>query len=104
MENKRDNKIKFWEAFWPQLQQASKDAENHIDKKVYGISAGGIGIEIASLQFLNNISFKLFAILSGALFATTLVLNLYSHVRSLKSQEKEGDEIQKDAPLDADLR
>ena len=43
--NKRNNKIKFWEAFWPQLQQATKDAENHIDKKVYGIAAGGIGIQ-----------------------------------------------------------
>lgn len=92
-DNKRDNKIKFWEAFWPQLQQATKDAESHIDKKIYGIAAGGIGIEIASLQFINSVSFKWIALISGILFAATLVLNLYTHVRSLKSQEKEGDAI-----------
>lgn len=90
----RDNKIKFWEAFWPQLQQATKDAESHIDKKIYGIAAGGIGIEIASLQFINNVCFKWIALISGIFFATTLVLNLSTHVRSLKSQEKEGDAIQ----------
>ncbi len=91
--NMRDNKLKFWEAFWPQLQQATKDAENYIDKKIYGIAAGGIGIEIASLQLINNVCFKWTALISGTLFATTLVLNLYTHVRSLKSQEKEGDAI-----------
>ena len=93
MDNKRDNKIKHWESFWPQLQQATKDAENYMDKKVYGIAVGGIGIEIASLQFIRIVCFKWIALLSGALFVVTLVLNLYTHVRSLKSQEKEGDAI-----------
>lgn len=93
--NKRGKKIELWEAFWPQLQQATKDAESHIDKKIYGIAAGGIGIEIASLQFINSVCFKWIALSSGILFAATLVLNLYTHVRSLKSQEKEGDAIKK---------
>lgn len=91
--NKRDNKIKFWEAFWPQLQQATKDAESHIDKKIYTIAAGGIGIETASLQFIDSVCFKWIALISGVFFTATLVLNLYTHVRSLKSQEKEGDAI-----------
>lgn len=91
--NTRAKKIEFWKTFWPQLQQATKDSESQIDKKVYGIAAGGIGIEIASLQFINNVCFKWIALISGVLFAATLVLNLYTHVRSLKSQEKEGDAI-----------
>ena len=90
----RKNRLKFWEDFWPQLQQATKDTESHIDKKVYGIAVGGVGIEIASLQFINNVCFKWLALVSGILFAATLVLNLYTHVRSLKSQEKEDDAIQ----------
>ena len=95
--NDTDQKVRkteFWTNYWPSLQQATKETESHIDKKVYGIAAGGIGIEMASLQFINNAGFKWLAFASGLFFASTLVLNLYSHVRSLKSQEKEGDAIQ----------
>lgn len=89
----KERKTEFWTNYWPSLQQATKETESYIDKKVYGIAAGGIGIEMASLQFINNVCFKWITLISGILFATTLVLNLYSHVRSLKSQEKEGDAI-----------
>lgn len=90
----KKRKTEFWTNYWPSLQQATKETENYIDKKVYGIAAGGIGIEIASLQFINNVCFKWIALISGILFTATLVLNLYTHVRSLKSQEKEGNAIQ----------
>lgn len=92
--NQREKKNQFWTNYWPILQQTTKETESHIDKKVYGIAAGGIGIEIASLQFIDSVCFKWLALVSGSLFALTLVLNLYSHVRSIKSQEKEGDAIQ----------
>lgn len=91
----KEKKNQFWTSYWPLLQQATKDSESHIDKKVYGIAAGGIGIEIASLQFISNACFKWLALVSGLLFSLTLVLNLYTHIRSLKSQEEEGDAIQR---------
>lgn len=92
--NQRENRTEFWTNYWPSLQQTTKETESHIDKKVYGIAAGGIGIEMASLQFINEPCLKWLAFISGLFFAVTLVLNLYSHVRSLKSQEKEEDAIQ----------
>lgn len=92
--NQREKKNQFWTYYWPLLQQATKETESHIDKKVYGIAAGGIGIEIASLQFIKDACIEWLAFVSGLFFALTLVLNLYTHVRSLKSQEKEGNAIQ----------
>ena len=93
-ENIKKAKIHFWSEYWPTLQQTTRDTERYIDKKVYGIAAGGIGIEIASLQYIGDVCFKWIALLSGICFTTTLILNLLSHVKSLKSQEKEGDAIQ----------
>ena len=92
--NQKENKNQFWTDYWPLLQQTTRQTESHIDKKVYGIAVGGIGIEIASLQFIENACIEWLAFVSGLFFALTLVLNLYTHVRSLKSQEKEGNAIQ----------
>ncbi len=90
----RAKKLKFWQEFWPLLQDASKETENHIDKKVYGITVGGIGVEMASLQYLDSVKFKVIAIIAGGLFIAALLLNLYSHVRALDSIEEEEDSIQ----------
>lgn len=89
----KNSKKKFWLDFWPTLQQATRETDNHIDKKVYGIAAGGIGLEMASIQFLNDTCFKWLAITSAILFSFTLMINLGSHVWSLKSQQKERDAI-----------
>lgn len=92
--NLRETKIDFWNDYWPILQQTTRETEGHIDKKVYGITAGGIGIELACLQLIENTNLKWLALVPGVLFVGTLFLNLYSHVKSLKSQEKEGNAIQ----------
>lgn len=91
--NPREKKIDFWNDYWPILQQTTRETEGHIDKKVYGITAGGIGIELACLQFIENTHLKWLALVPGVFFIGTLFLNLYSHVKSLKSQEKEGNAI-----------
>ena len=91
--NEKMEKIQHWKGFWPAIQETTRETENHIDKKIYGISIGGIGVEVTSFQFLDDPSHIILACLSGLLFILTLFLNLYSHVRSLKSQEKEREAI-----------
>ncbi len=96
MENEeiRKERTDFWGEYWPKLQEATKETEEHIDKKIYGITVGGIGAEIASLQYLKSIDCKILAILASGFFIAALLLNLYSHVTALKSHEKQGDSIQ----------
>lgn len=97
----KDENVKEWKEFWPSLQETTRLTENMIDKKVYGIAAGGIGIEVAGLSLINCSYYQLLAILSALFFTITLLINLYSHVRSLKSQEIEGDAIEEFANNDA---
>jgi hypothetical protein len=85
----RNKRIKFWQDFWPSILQTTRETENHIDTKVYGISIGGIGVEVASFQFIKDPQFLYLAWASCLLFVLALFLNLFAHVKSLKSQEKE---------------
>lgn len=89
----RDKKVIFWEAFWPALQSTTSETENHIDRKIYGISVGGIGAGIACLQFISDPTWIVLAAISGFSFVATLLLNLYAQVKSLKSQQKERESI-----------
>ena len=89
----REEKVKFWQDFWPSLQQTTRETENHIDKKIYGISVGGIGIEVTCFQFLETHVSPCLAWTSGILFVLTLFLNIFSHVKSLQSQKKEREAI-----------
>ncbi len=50
---------------------------------------------MASIQFLNDTCYKWLAMTSAILFSLTLMVNLGSHVWSLKSQQKERDAITK---------
>jgi len=88
-------KVKFWQDFWPSLGQTTRETENHIDKKIYGISVGGIGIEVTSFQFLDSPHYICLAWASGLLLVSTLFFNLFSHVKSLQSQKKEREAIKR---------
>lgn len=85
----KKEKNKFWQDFWPSIQQTTRETENHIDKKIYGLSIGGIGIEVAIFQVPGDHNYIYIAWASCLLFVITIMLNLLAHVKSLNSQKKE---------------
>lgn len=49
-----DEDIKRWQEYWPKLQEAALDSEEHFDKKIFAVSAGAIGFELSILQFVKD--------------------------------------------------
>lgn len=93
---KRAKELDYWKNFWPTLQDATLNSEEHVDKKIFALSAGAIGLEVTlfSLPFMNNVEKKGFAICAAACFLLTLCGNLYIQIWGWKKQ----------AELTADIR
>lgn len=52
--NEPSEDIKRWQEYWPKLQEAALDSEEHFDKKIFAVSAGAIGFELSVLQFIKG--------------------------------------------------
>ena len=83
-----ENKRLWREVYWPSFQKTKADTDDKIDKKVYGISIGGLGFELACLQFIRYIPNRWLAIFPAALFTISLMLNLLSQYKALELHEK----------------
>lgn len=89
-----DNMVKYWTDFWPELQKALLDSEEHFDKKVFSLSAGAIGIELSILQFVKGTPVAVWCVmLSTALCLGALIFNLLVQYIAKIKQEKQADII-----------
>ena len=86
--------IKGWQEYWPKLQETALDSEEHVDKKVFTLSAGAIGIVLTLLQFLGRdrcgVIWVIFAI---SLFVLALLLNLIVQYVAKAQQDKQSELI-----------
>jgi len=86
--NKRAQEVEYWTAFWPTVQEASLKSEENIDKKVFSLSVGALGLELTLWEFVwQDISRgKILAFLAAFFFVIALVLNLYIHLYGRRTQ------------------
>lgn len=92
----RTKEVAYWTKYWSTLQDATQNSEEHVDKKIFALSAGAIGLEVTlfSLPFMNNVEKKGFAICAAACFILALCGNLFIQIWGWKKQ----------AELAADIR
>lgn len=90
-------------AFFPELQKAALDSEEHYDQKVFTISAGAIGLELSILQFFSTQPRAIiWVIISVSAFVFALLLNLIVHYFAKLKQDKQSDAIRSFLESDKD--
>ena len=86
--------IKGWQAYWPKLQEAALDSEEHFDKKVFTLSAGAIGIVLTLLQIWGKDRCgAIWVIIAVSLFVLALLLNLIVQYVAKSKQDKQAELI-----------
>lgn len=77
------------------MQDAAAQSEEHIDKKVFAISAGAIGLELTLLKLFDGKSLNWYwlAILAAGSFVMALLLNLVVHLVGKRFQSKQSKMI-----------
>ena len=81
-------------AFFQEIQKAALNSEEHYDQKVFALSAGSIGIELAVLQFLHScLQGIALAVLSVGCFVLALFLNLIVHYVAKCQQDKQSEMV-----------
>ena len=89
-----DQAVKYWTDFWPKLQDALLDSEEHFDKKVFALSAGAIGLELSILQFVKGTPVAVWCVVvSTSLCLAALILNLLVQYFAKNRQEKQAELI-----------
>ena len=91
----RDAEVKYWENVWTSVQETASKSEENIDKKVFALSAGAIGLELTLLELIGNKSqeWNWLAFLAAGCFVLALLLNLINHLYGRKTQSKQSKMI-----------
>lgn len=91
----REEDIAYWKQFWPDLQKAASESEEHVDKKVFALSAGAIGLEVTllSLPYFNEAKCLCLAGSAAICFVISLCVNLLIHIKGWKNQDNESKVI-----------
>jgi hypothetical protein len=91
----REKQEKYWEAVWPMVQETASKSEESIDKKVFTLSAGAIGLELTLIELVwkNNTEWNWLAFVSAGLFVIALLLNLIAHLYGRKTQQSQSKMI-----------
>ena len=83
----REAEVKYWENVWTSVQETASKSEENIDKKVFALSAGAIGLELTLLEVIGNKSpeWNWLAFLAAGCFVLALLLNLINHLYGRKT-------------------
>ena len=89
-----DSGKEYWKGVWPSVQEAASQSEEHIDKKVFALSAGAIGLELTLLEIVGKKELvggcgERLAFIAAGLFITALLLNLFVHLIGRGFQSKQ---------------
>ena len=86
--------IKGWQEYWPKLQEAALDSEEHFDKKIFTLSAGAIGIVLTLLQFLDVTPCSvIWVIIAASLCVIALLMNLLVQYIAKYQQDNQAELI-----------
>lgn len=78
--NSIEEKVKFWNEYWPILQTATGDSEEHLDNKIFVVSSGAIALELTIIQFISDPLNINLAKYSAICNISALALNIAVHL------------------------
>lgn len=82
-----------WLNYWPSLQKAALDSEEHFDKKIFAVSTGALGFLLTLIQFIESPCHKWLATVAAGFFVLSLMMNMIVHLDSKRRQDKQSDVI-----------
>ena len=91
----REEEVKYWEKVWSTVQETASKSEENIDKKVFALSAGAIGLELTLLELIGekNPDCNWLAFVAAGLLVLALILNLINHLYGRRTQNKQSKMI-----------
>lgn len=95
LDSNRELEVEYWSKVWPTVQDAAMQSEEHIDKKVFTISVGAIGLELTLLELVAGKSHDWYwiAFLAAGFFVIALLLNLVVHLVGRRFQFRQSKMI-----------
>ena len=87
----RDVEAAYWKKVWDTVQETASKSEDNIDKKVFALSVGAIGLELTLFEIIGDKSsdWKELAFISAALFVLALASNLINHLYGRFTQARQ---------------
>ena len=91
----REKQVEYWKAVWPTIQETASKSEESIDKKVFTLSAGAIGLELTLIELVwkKNAEWNWLAIVSAGLCVMALLLNLIVQLYGRNTQQSQSKMI-----------
>lgn len=91
----REEEVKYWEKVWTTVQETASKSEENIDKKVFALSAGAIGLELTLLELIGekNPGWNWLAFAAAGLLVLALILNLTNHLYGRRTQNQQSKMI-----------
>ena len=91
----REEEVKYWEKVWPSVQKSASESEYNIDKKVFALSAGAIGLELTLLELVGekNPGWNWLAFVAAGFLVLALILNLINHLYGRRTQNQQSKMI-----------
>lgn len=91
----REEEVKYWEKVWSTVQETASKSEENIDKKVFALSAGAIGLELTLLELIGekNPDWNWLAFVAAGLLVLALILNLINHLYGRRTQNQQSKMI-----------
>ena len=94
MDENTEKKIKYWnDEYWSDLQKATDDSENKLEKYSTTISIGAIGLLLGTLGFGNNANVPGYAIVALSAFVIVLGIYVGYHIFAIRKQNKQFNAI-----------
>lgn len=94
MRRELKDKVKYWnDKYWPDLQKATDDSEEKLEKYSTTISMGAIALILGTMGFQNKPDGIGWAIAALSAFVVSLLLFIIYHIVAIKKHNKQFDMI-----------
>lgn len=93
--DKKGIEEEYWRNVWETVQATATKSEDNIDKKVFALSVGAIGLELTLFEIIGDKSsdWKWLAFVAAALLVIALFLNLINHLYGRRTQSRQSKMI-----------
>ncbi len=92
---KKNEVVEYWRnEYWTQLQKATDDSETKLEKYVFAVSTGAVGLLMGIIGLQSDYVGRGFAIASLICFSISMLLCIFYHVKAKGYHDKQSKMIE----------
>lgn len=93
-DTKKNEVVEYWRnEYWTELQKATFDSEEKLEKYIFTISTGAVGIMLGTMGFQDKSEGICFAIIALGLFTISMLLCVIYHIVAKRNHNKQFEKI-----------